>query len=163
MFSPIVFGRFWQTLFLWFSTSMVVWIGLSLLGGILWWVSWTCCLMKVLWLGPSLLQYEWKPFNVRDESFVDFYLFHNDEFMFCNVLLTSCVLTFHFEPISLVTLSIIFQKFSNVFYYFNINTLITSIQRLMALLALSWVFNMPYSLKFLYGNTFIQCMETLVV
>jgi hypothetical protein len=24
MFSPIVFGRFWQALFLWFSTSMVV-------------------------------------------------------------------------------------------------------------------------------------------
>ncbi len=114
-------------------------------------------------MGSSLLQYEWKPFNVRDESFVDFYLLHNDEYMFCNVLLTSCMLTFSFEPISLVALSIIFQKFSHVFYYFSVNTLTMSIQQLMALLALSWVFSMPYSLKSLYGNTFIQCMETLGV
>jgi hypothetical protein len=92
----LVFGRFWQTLFLWFSTSKVMWIGLSLLGWVLWWVSWTCCLMEVLWLGSSLLQYKWKPLNVQDESFVDFYFLHNDEYMFCNVLLTSCVLTFKF-------------------------------------------------------------------
>ncbi len=32
-------------------------------------------------MGSSLLQYEWKPFHVRDESFVDFYLLHSDEYM----------------------------------------------------------------------------------
>jgi hypothetical protein len=98
LFSPFVFGKFWQTFFLCFSTSMVVWIGLSLLGGVFWWVFWTCCLMEVLWLGSSLLQYEQKPFNVQDESFVDFYLLHNDEYMFCNVRLTSCVLILILNP-----------------------------------------------------------------